>query len=79
VLGNEHLFTLMSMSNLANILGDQGKYEEAEEMHRQTIRLSETNLERRVETRSRLLGHRHPDALTAMANLAHTWKSRGQD
>jgi hypothetical protein len=33
-----------------------------------------------VETRSRMLGHRHPDTLTAMtSNLAHTWKSQGRD
>jgi hypothetical protein len=35
VLGKEHPDTLTIMSNLANVLGDQGKYEEAEEMHRQ--------------------------------------------
>ena len=32
-----------------------------------------------METRSRQLGHRHPDTLIAMANLAYTWKSQGQD
>jgi hypothetical protein len=29
--------------------------------------------------RSRVLGHQHPDTLTAMANLAHTLKSQGRD
>jgi Tetratricopeptide repeat len=33
VLGNEHPSTLMSMNNLALLLRDQGKYEQAEEMH----------------------------------------------
>jgi hypothetical protein len=32
------------MSNLENVLGDQGKYEQAEEMHRQALGLRETVL-----------------------------------
>ncbi|KAF1947385.1 hypothetical protein EJ02DRAFT_297649, partial [Clathrospora elynae] len=32
VLGPEHPYTLMSMSNLAGVLGRQGKYKEAESM-----------------------------------------------
>ena len=47
------------MNNLALVLSDQGKYEEAEEMHRQTLGLSET-----------VLGKEHPDTLTSMNNLA---------
>jgi Tetratricopeptide repeat len=35
VLGKEHPSTLMSMNNLALLLSDQGKYEQAEKMHRQ--------------------------------------------
>jgi hypothetical protein len=34
VLGKEHPSTLMSMNNLAEALRYQGKYEQAEEMHR---------------------------------------------
>jgi hypothetical protein len=34
VLGKEHPDALMSMSNLANVLSDQVRYEQAEEMHR---------------------------------------------
>ena len=37
--GTEHPDTLMSMNNLASVLRDQGKYEQAEEMHRQALRL----------------------------------------
>jgi hypothetical protein len=33
VLGKGHPDTLTSMSNLANVLSDEGKYKEAEEMH----------------------------------------------
>ena len=33
VLGKEHPSTLTSMNNLAMVLRDQGKYEQAEEMH----------------------------------------------
>jgi Tetratricopeptide repeat len=48
------------MSNLTNVLRNQGKYEEAEEIHRQTLRLSET-----------VLGKEHPDILMSMNNLAN--------
>jgi hypothetical protein len=34
VLGKKHPDTLMSMSNLANVLNDQVRHEQAEEMHR---------------------------------------------
>ena len=45
-LGVEHPDTLTSMNNLALVLNDQGKYEEAEEMHRQALALYETVLGR---------------------------------
>jgi len=34
---------------------------------------------RLVEGRKVIFGHRNPDTLMAMANLAHTWKSQGRD
>ena len=34
VLGKEHPATLTSVNNLAGVLQDQGKYEEAEKMNR---------------------------------------------
>ena len=47
------------MSNLALVLRDQGKYEEAEEMHRQAIRLHET-----------VLGKEHSKTLISTDNPA---------
>lgn len=44
MLGKERLDTLISMSKLAKVLRDQGKYEQAEGMHRQVLRLMETVL-----------------------------------
>ena len=35
----EHPSTLTTMNNLATVLRDQGKYEQAEVMHRQALRL----------------------------------------
>lgn len=35
--GKEHPHTLTSMKNVALFLGSQGKYEEAEELHRKTL------------------------------------------
>ena len=39
VLGREHLSTLTSMNTLAGVWRNQGKHEEAEEMHRQALAL----------------------------------------
>jgi hypothetical protein len=54
------------MNNLATVLRYQGKYKQAEEMHRQTLGLCET-----------VLGKQHPSTLTNMNNLAgncmHLW------
>ena len=36
----EHPWTLMSMNKLANGLNNQGKYEQAEKMHRKALELS---------------------------------------
>jgi len=55
VLGKEHPDTLTIMNNLANMLMDQGKNGEAEEMHRQAPVLWET-----------VLGKKHPSTLTNM-------------
>ena len=47
------------MNNLALVLEKQGKYEEAEMMHREELELSQ-----------RILGKEHPSTLTSMNNLA---------
>jgi tetratricopeptide (TPR) repeat protein len=65
--GTEHPSTLTSMNNLARVLSDQGKYEQAEEMHRQVLRLSET-----------VLGKEHPDTLSSMNNLAEVLSCQGK-
>jgi hypothetical protein len=44
------------------VLKDQGKYEQAEELHRQELGLSGT-----------ALGKEHPSTLISIANLASTW------
>ena len=52
------------MINLTTVLRDQGKYEQAEEMHRQALRLRET-----------VLGVEHPHTLSSIDNLATVlWK-----
>ena len=58
-LGVEHPEVLSSINNLALVLDRQGKYEEAEEMHRQTLALRETVLDKE-----------HPSTLTSMNDLA---------
>jgi hypothetical protein len=44
VLGKEHPRTLISMSNLTEVLSNQGMYEQAEKTHRRALRLYETVL-----------------------------------
>jgi tetratricopeptide (TPR) repeat protein len=50
----------MSMSNLALVLGNQGKYEETELMHRRALAL-----------REKVLGKEHPNTLASVYCLAH--------
>jgi hypothetical protein len=52
VLGKKHPSTLMSLNNLANVLSNQGKYEQTEEMYQQALGLS-----------GMVLGKEHPNAL----------------
>ena len=47
------------MNNLAVILNQQGRYNEAERIQRQTLELKE-----------RVLGHEHPSTMDSMKNLA---------
>ncbi|KAJ9663362.1 hypothetical protein H2198_000879 [Neophaeococcomyces mojaviensis] len=66
-LGLEHPDTLTSMNDLALVLSNQGKYEQAEEMHGQTL-----------EVQKKVLGHEHPDTLTSMNNLALVLSRQGK-
>jgi hypothetical protein len=49
------------------VLGDQGKYEQAEEIHRQVLGLSEM-----------VLGKEHPRTLTSMNNLPLVLSHQGK-
>ncbi|KAK4119091.1 hypothetical protein N657DRAFT_650498 [Parathielavia appendiculata] len=55
------------MANLASTYQNQGRWKEAESLEVQVM-----------ETSKRVLGEEHPDTLTSMANLAHTWKSQAR-
>ena len=48
------------MNNLAIVLCDEGRYAEAEKLHRETL-----------DIRRRVLGPEHPDTLMSMNNLAN--------
>jgi hypothetical protein len=64
--GMEDNETLASMNELGAALEEQGQYEEAEAMHRQTLAI-----------REKVLGKEHPDTLTSMNNLANALKCHG--
>ena len=51
--------TLTSMNNLGLVLSRQGRYDEAEQMHRQTLKSKE-----------KVLGLEHSDTLMSMNNLS---------
>jgi tetratricopeptide (TPR) repeat protein len=55
------------MNNLAEVLETQGKYEEAELMHRQTL-----------ELREKVLSIKHLDTLTSVNNLAVVLEKQGK-
>ena len=58
-MGREHSDTLTSAHNLALVLRDQGKYEEAELMSRRVL-----------EWHEKVIGMGHRDTLTISSNLA---------
>ncbi|KAK9386009.1 hypothetical protein V1515DRAFT_587668, partial [Lipomyces mesembrius] len=80
VLGEEHPDTLTSMNglaalfynqgnmnNLAGLFNSQGKYEAAEPLYKETLRLSK-----------KVLGEEHPDTLISMNSLAYHFHSQGK-
>jgi Flp pilus assembly protein TadD len=66
-LGNEDASTLSSMNQVGLVLDDQGKYEEAEAMHRQTLVL-----------RKKILSKEYPNILTSINNLVLVLDSQGK-
>jgi len=58
-LGTEHPDTLTSMDNLASVLDDQDKFQDAEQIHRQTLKL-----------RKNVLHENHPAVFKSMNGLA---------
>jgi tetratricopeptide (TPR) repeat protein len=66
VLGREHAQTLTSEHNLAVILEDQGLFEEAEAIYRQTL-----------ATKEDMVGHEYPSTLRSVKNLAVLLAKRG--
>jgi Tfp pilus assembly protein PilF len=67
MLEREHPDTLSSVNNLGRVLSSQGKYEEAEAMHR-----------RALEAREKVLGGEHPDTLSSVGNLGRVLSRQGK-
>jgi tetratricopeptide (TPR) repeat protein len=66
-LGEEYPDTLTSMNDLAFIFYNQGKYEAAEPLYEETLRMS-----------VKVLGKEHPDTLISMNNLALLFHGQGK-
>ncbi|MBV9143441.1 MAG: tetratricopeptide repeat protein, partial [Pseudonocardiales bacterium] len=64
--GEEHPNTLKSRNNVALVLGELGRWEEAEAEHRAVLQI-----------RRRVLGEEHPDTLTNRNNLANVLRDLG--
>jgi tetratricopeptide (TPR) repeat protein len=67
ILGQKDQKTLCALSIHASVLGDQGKYEAAEEANRQVL-----------EVREKVLGKAHPATLTSRSNLASVLSRQGK-
>jgi eukaryotic-like serine/threonine-protein kinase len=66
-MGEEHPETLAALNSMASLLAHQGKFAEAEKMHRETLM-----------TRRRVLGDDAPATLESMSNLGVTLKEQGK-
>lgn len=64
VLGLEHFDTLININNLALVLWSQGRYGEAEKMHRSELEVTE-----------KVLGPEHPETLASINGLAEVLRS----
>jgi tetratricopeptide (TPR) repeat protein len=67
LLGDSHPDTLRSLSNLAALYNNQGKYDQAEPMYVEC-----------VERRKTILGDLHPDTLQSLNDLAALYKNQGK-
>ena len=67
MLGNEHMDTLALINNLAGVLGEQGKLEEADQYYRETL-----------DRRRMVLGDDHPSTLVAVNNMGIQLQRRGK-
>ena len=67
-LGDRHPDTLISINNMATLLEDMGKLEEARPLYEEAL-----------QARRETLGDRHPDTLASIYNLGLTAGEAGQD
>ena len=67
LLGAEHSDTLRNMSNLAVTYGNQGRWNEAEQLQIQVIDMAK-----------KILGADHPETLIYMENLVCTYRAQGR-
>ncbi|KAL2819483.1 violaceus kinesin [Aspergillus granulosus] len=78
--GDDDPLTLTSMADLASTYRNQGRWKESERLEVQVMEGRWKEAEELgmqvMEIRSRVLGTEHPDTLTSMANLAHTFYSK---
>ena len=73
-LGDSHLLTLGCATNVANVLADAERYEEAELLYRQTL----TRLHTVLDVPENTFGRDHPDLLACQANRAVTLYEMGR-
>ena len=66
-LGEEHIDTAKTMTQLATMFRAQARFDEAEALYKRVL-----------EAMSKTLGEDHVDTLTALSNLANLYDDRGQ-
>ena len=67
LLGEEHPSIATTLNNLAGLYQSQGRYEEAEPLYLQALKI-----------RRKLLGEEHPSIATTLNNLAGLYQSQGR-
>lgn len=67
-LGPRHSYTAQSLNNLASLLKEKGRYDEAELLYR-----------RAFETIENALGSNHPSTITVRKNLQRFLRKRGRE
>jgi tetratricopeptide (TPR) repeat protein len=67
ILGQEHPDVAHTLNNLANVCNEQGRYADAEPLHKRSLAI-----------REKVLGLEHPDVASSLNSLANLYEDQGR-